>query len=151
MSAPVGVEWVVPEGQFPANVEVDGSGRAVLVSYGKGHPSGRYVLAQQPAPVVPVGVDGLRRMVEKLAAHVRPTCCELWEEAQAALAQQPAAVDDTARLDFIERTFSGMTNRERYLPVQMVWGKGANGRSLREACDKYMAREAGQQQGGTPE
>ena len=53
---------------------------------------------------------------------------------------------DTARLDYIERTFSGMTNRERYLPVQMIWGKGANGRTLREACDKYMARDAGNSQ-----
>lgn len=49
---------------------------------------------------------------------------------------------DTARLDYIERTFSGMTNRERYLPVQMIWGKGCNGRTLREACDKYMARDS---------
>jgi hypothetical protein len=45
-------------------------------------------------------------------------------------------------LDYIERTFSGMTNRERYLPVTMIWGKGANGRTLREACDKYMAKDA---------
>jgi hypothetical protein len=48
---------------------------------------------------------------------------------------------DRARLDYIERTFSGMTNRERYLPVQMIWGKGAMGRTLREACDKYMNRD----------
>lgn len=48
---------------------------------------------------------------------------------------------DSERLDYIERTFSGMTNRERYLPVQMIWGKGAMGRTLREACDKYMARD----------
>lgn len=34
----------------------------------------------------PVDVRGL---VEKLAAHVRPTCSELWDEAQAFLAQQP--------------------------------------------------------------
>lgn len=52
-----------------------------------------------------------------------------------------AAREDAARLDFIERTYSGMTNRERYLPVQMIWGKGCNGRTLREACDKYMERE----------
>jgi hypothetical protein len=50
--------------------------------------------------------------------------------------------EDSARLDYIERTFSGMTNRERYLPVTMIWGKGANGRTLREACDKYMAKDA---------
>ena len=49
---------------------------------------------------------------------------------------------DAERLDYIERTFSGMTNRERYLPVQMIWGKGAMGRTLREACDKYMKRDA---------
>ena len=55
----------------------------------------------------------------------------------------PAGGDagDSERLDYIERTFSGMTNRERYLPVQMIWGKGAMGRTLREACDKYMARD----------
>ena len=35
-------------------------------------------------------IEVLRRMVEKLAAHVRPTCCELWEEAQAALASLSA-------------------------------------------------------------
>lgn len=49
---------------------------------------------------------------------------------------------DADRLDFIERTFSGMSDTERYLPRRMLWGKGANGRTLREACDKYMAREA---------
>jgi hypothetical protein len=47
---------------------------------------------------------------------------------------------DSERLDYIERTFSGMTNMERYLPVQMIWGAGCNGRTLREACDKYMKR-----------
>lgn len=51
--------------------------------------------------------------------------------------------EDTERLDFIERTYSGMTNRERYLPVRMGWGKGYNGRTLREACDKYMERKDG--------
>lgn len=49
---------------------------------------------------------------------------------------------DAARLDYIERTFSGCTNRERYLEVRMIWGKGCNGRTLREACDKYMRRDA---------
>lgn len=48
--------------------------------------------------------------------------------------------EDSARLDYIERTFSGMTNLERYLPVTMIWGTGANGRTLREAIDKYMKR-----------
>lgn len=51
------------------------------------------------------------------------------------------ALRDSERLAFIERSFSGMTNRERYLPVRMIWGKGCNGRTLREACDKYMQRE----------
>lgn len=53
-----------------------------------------------------------------------------------------ALEQDRKRLDYIERTFSGMTNRERYLPVRMIWGKGCNGRTLREACDKYMKRDA---------
>ena len=48
---------------------------------------------------------------------------------------------DTARLNFIERTFGGCSNQERYLQLRMLWGKGANGRTLREACDKYMARD----------
>jgi len=61
------------------------------------------------------------------------------ETAEAALAE---ARRDAERLDYIERTFSGMTNRERYLPVQMIWSKGSNGRTLREACDKYMKRDA---------
>lgn len=52
------------------------------------------------------------------------------------------ALRDAERLDYIERTYSGVTNRERYLPVQMGWGNGSNGRTLREACDKYMARDA---------
>lgn len=56
--------------------------------------------------------------------------------------ERERAAEDSARLDYIERTFSGMTNRERYLPVQMIWGKGANGRTLREACDKYRAKDA---------
>lgn len=56
--------------------------------------------------------------------------------------ERDRAAEDSARLDYIERTFSGMTNRERYLPVTMIWGKGANGRTLREACDKYMAKDA---------
>ena len=49
---------------------------------------------------------------------------------------------DSERLNYIERTFSGMTCRERYLPVTMIWGKGCNGRTIREACDKYMKRDA---------
>lgn len=56
------------------------------------------------------------------------------------------AGSDTERLDYIERKFSGMTNRERYLPVQMIWGKGCNGRTLREACDKYMKRDTPDQE-----
>lgn len=67
---------------------------------------------------------------------------------QPATPQAAQVPDDTARLDFIERTFSGMTNRERYLPVNMIWGAGCNGRTLREACDKYMAKEAAAQAQG---
>ena len=54
---------------------------------------------------------------------------------------------DKARLDYMEQKFSGCTNRERYLPVQMLWGVAANGRTLREACDKYMARDGFQHRG----
>ena len=36
-------------------------------------------------------VQALRRMVEKLAAHVRPTCGELWNEAQAVLTSVPTS------------------------------------------------------------
>lgn len=72
------------------------------------------------------------------AAHVG-----IWNRATRPTPEAQEARDaDTKRLDFIERTFSGVTNRERYLPVQMVWGKGCNGRTLREACDKYMKRDA---------
>ncbi len=63
------------------------------------------------------------------------------------LADYSSSVTDSDRLDYIERTFSGMTNLERYLPVQMHWGKSANGRTLREACDKYMRRDAAQGDG----
>lgn len=69
-----------------------------------------------------------------------------YDEAIAEIERLQAEIDrlsaDAARLNYIERTFSGMTNRERYLPVAMIWGKGCNGRTLREACDKYMARDA---------
>lgn len=64
------------------------------------------------------------------------------EQMRAYRLQPSGAGEDAARLDYIERTFSGMTNRERYLPVQMIWGKSCNGRTLREACDKYMKRDA---------
>lgn len=56
-------------------------------------------------------------------------------------------MNDTERLDWLEKTFSGVTNRERYLPVTMGWGKACNGRSLREAIDKYMDREVPKQDG----
>ena len=65
-----------------------------------------------------------------------------YDDYAAIVAERDALRADAARLDYIERTFSGMTNRERYLPVQMIWGKGCNGRTLREACDKHMARDA---------
>jgi hypothetical protein len=81
----------------------------------------------------------------QLATGERPehaTDLVLATDYAALLAELDALRADAARLDYIERTFSGMTNRERYLPVQMIWGKGCNGRTLREACDKYMARAA---------
>ena len=49
---------------------------------------------------------------------------------------------DAERLNYIERTFAGCTTQDRYLPIRMIWGKGCNGRTLREACDKYMKRDA---------
>lgn len=49
---------------------------------------------------------------------------------------------DAERLNYIERTFAGCTMQDRYLPIRMIWGKGCNGRTLREACDKYMKRDA---------
>ena len=63
-------------------------------------------------------------------------------ERDAARADAERYRQDAERLDYIERTFSGMTNRERYLPVTMGWGKPCMGRTLREACDKYMKRDA---------
>jgi hypothetical protein len=63
-------------------------------------------------------------------------------ERDAARADAERLRQDAERLDHIERTFSGMTNRERYLPVTMGWGKPCMGRTLREACDKYMKRDA---------
>jgi hypothetical protein len=63
------------------------------------------------------------------------------DELRALAGAEVGGITDTARLDYIEHRFSGMTNRERYLPVQMIWGKGAMGRTLREACDKYMESE----------
>lgn len=54
----------------------------------------------------------------------------------------PPAGADTERLNYIERTFGGCSNQERYLPLRMLWGNGANGRTLRDACDKYMSRDA---------
>lgn len=80
--------------------------------------------------------EGMNLLAQKLATYTAPPV---------PIAGVKGAASDTERLDYIERTFSGMTNRERYLPVQMIWGKGANGRTLREACDKYMARDAGKQ------
>lgn len=63
-------------------------------------PQSPHHVAQQPAPPsAPVEVERLRRMVEKLAAHVRPTCGELWNEAQAALSQQTAASSTPVRVD----------------------------------------------------
>lgn len=67
---------------------------------------------------------------------------EMRQEAERLLARVAELEADAERLDYIERTFAGCTTQERYLPIRMIWGKGCNGRTLREACDKYMARDA---------
>jgi hypothetical protein len=89
--------------------------------------------------------DAARNFIDWLQGHAD----EGWDAADEASARAEAAEarvaeleKDAGRLDYIEHTFSGMTNRERYLPVQMIWGKGCNGRTLRDACDKYMKRDA---------
>jgi hypothetical protein len=89
--------------------------------------------------------------LERQLAEAREDAADWMHDCKTAESQLAAQRErdgrDSERLDYIERTFSGMTNRERYLPVQMIWGKGANGRTLREACDKYMARDAAIAQG----
>lgn len=115
---------------------------------GKRIPPEEVYITQPPAPAV-------GEAQRKLSAHpaVEGDAAEVLRAMRAASQQcarfadrldaaWPGMVADSARLDYIERTFSGMTNRERYLPVQMIWGKGCNGRTLREACDKYMKRDA---------
>lgn len=74
-----------------------------------------------------------------LSRHQVDDLADAIAEAIAALEAQGR---DAERLDYIERTFAGVTSQERYLPVRMIWGKGCNGRTLREACDKYMTRDA---------
>ena len=79
---------------------------------------------------------------EEAAMSHAKRIAELEAEREAARADAERLRQDAERLDYIERTFSGMTNRERYLPVTMGWGKPCMGRTLREACDKYMKRDA---------
>lgn len=90
--------------------------------------------------------------MERMTVEQAFACLSAGHSTLEALATLRAELDglraDAERLDYIERTFSGMTNRERYLPVQMIWGKGSNGRTLREACDKYMALDAARQEKG---
>ena len=86
-------------------------------------------------------IDVLLRDLKKYGNAGRD-CALSAEDALTIAAALEAAREDMARLDYIERTFSGMTNRERYLPVTMGWGAPCNGRTLREACDKYMKRDA---------
>ena len=83
--------------------------------------------------------EQMKADVERIATLIPfdPDTREAWQRLRARLESLEAMAEDTARLDYIERTFSGMTNCERYLPVVMGWGKGFNGRTLREACDKY--------------
>lgn len=97
-------------------------------------------------------LDGVLAAVSPLSSKSTPTdvmrasakALDLLRDHGPAIRQ---AMIDAERLDFIERNFSGMTNCERYLPVRMIWGKGCNGRTLREACDKYMARATGEGEG----
>lgn len=46
--------------------------------------------------------------------------------------------EDCGRLNYIE-TYLELTNRDGCFPMALTWNKG---RTLREACDKYMARDA---------
>lgn len=68
-------------------------------------------------------------------------CVERDREITRLRAELAAKSKDAERLDYIERKFAAVTTQERYLPLQMIWGKGCNGRTLREAVDKYMARD----------
>lgn len=87
--------------------------------------------------------DGYQENCEAIAAAVNFL--------RAHSAEIAGALRDAERLDYIERTFTGMSNGERYLPLVMGWGKSRNGRTLREACDKYMQRGSAMQQGGVGE
>lgn len=58
-----------------------------------------------PAPPATVDTQALLALAEKLAAHVRPTCSELWEEAQAILAtpqESAQSVDEVDEAAYIE-------------------------------------------------
>lgn len=94
-------------------------------------------------PLPPVDGYGTRQQGHYSAESMRAYAREAIAAALASPSRGAGALPedvrrDAARLDWLERTFSGVTNRERYLPVQMIWGKGCNGRSLREAIDKHM-------------
>lgn len=90
-------------------------------------------------------IPGSPRWVEVARDRERILLAAL-EDAQRQLAEARARIAeleaDAERLNYIERTFAGCTTQDRYLQLRMIWGKGCNGRTLREACDKYMRRDA---------
>lgn len=98
-----------------------------------------------------MGAAAEAREVDARGEEIKRLRAELQNAAKAALdavalscekeREADALRVDAERLNYIERTFSGMTNRERYLPVTMIWGAVAMGRTLRQAVDKYMDRE----------
>lgn len=138
-------------GEWHAECYCDG---AAIVQPGRGEiPMGNKVDGEpdmEDAEAIAAAVNWLRehgpelmKMLDRHGAGDADRSAELttaWIAGAESVRDRSA--EDSARLDYIERTFSGVTNRERYLPVTMIWGKGANGRTLREACDKYMAKDA---------
>lgn len=104
---------------------------------------GTMVIANLPMRVVPVDGWGPGEGEQVAIPALTPEkLTDILDRLAAKEREIEALRKDAERLDYIERTYSGMTNRERYLPVTMIWGKGCNGRTLREACDKYMKRDA---------
>lgn len=90
----------------------------------------------------PLRFCGAAYIPESDAWETLATVKSMAERERIFLARVEELEADAERLDYIERTFAGCTTQDRYLPIRMIWGKGCNGRTLREACDKYMARDA---------
>lgn len=135
-----GAEAVATAGEL-----VEGGDHTTATFLRSAVPPGTKLYTRPQSPAQPEGVHTCSYACQ------RPDCIKAQRDELAARHAPEASAEDAARLDYIERTFSGMTNRERYLPVQMIWGKGAMGRTLREACDKYMQRDARNGNGGRDE